>query len=113
MKLNDLEKTIIKHFLFSKNSSIDNEKIFFSDILVKERDITQIGFFTYFEKLDKLKPCDTSETYTFSKLGAKINHSIETGYLIYVRDGYIDCVEGFTYGQPWPDTTSHIEPYSI
>lgn len=111
--LNDIEKVIIKAFLLSKNISRDDDNSFFSDICARERDLTGVGFFTYFDQLEELKIGKDNETYTFSDLGAKINNSIETGYLVFVKDGFIDSIEGFTYEEPWPKDVTHVEPYSI
>lgn len=108
-----VEKEIVKYFLSGKNISIDDQKSFLSDVFVRERDFTGVGFFTYFEKSEKLKVGNDAETYTFSKLGAKINQTLETGYLLYVKRGYIESLEGFTYGEPWPKNIDRIEPYSI
>lgn len=113
MNVNRIEKTLIKNFLLSLNISVDGDNKFFADVSIKERRLTGIGFFTDLEKSEKLKVGNEGETYIYSKAGAKINHSIETGYLVYVKDGYLDCIEGFTYGEPWPENIAHIQPYIL
>ncbi len=113
MTLNIVEKALIKYFLQSKKISIDDEERFFSDIPVKERRFTSVGSFTDFEQSKKLKVGKESETYVYSELGAKVNDSAETGYLVYIKNGYIDCIEGFTYGEPWPVNITHIQPYTL
>jgi hypothetical protein len=36
-----------------------------------------------------------------------VNHG--AGFLIFVRDGYLKFLEGYTYDEPWPDKTDVSE----
>jgi hypothetical protein len=37
----------------------------------------------------------------------------ETGYLVYIDDGYVTSVEGYTYGDEWPDQIEQVELYEL
>lgn len=113
MILNILEKTLIKHFLKKKDIFFQDEDSLFSDLNVESRYFTGVGFFVNLKKLDKLKVSDTSESYKFGYLRAKLNSSLDTGYLFYVENGYLISIEGYTYGEYWPDIIYEIEVYSI
>lgn len=38
---------------------------------------------------------------------------VETGYLVYVDEGIINAVEGFTYGNPWRHEVETVELYDL
>jgi hypothetical protein len=38
---------------------------------------------------------------------------LETGYLIYIDDGFVTTVEGYTYGDEWPHQIEQIELYEL
>ena len=50
----------------------------------------------------------------WGKIGARLNVAkIETGYLVYVDDGYLTAVEGYTYGDEWPNQIDRMELYEL
>jgi len=113
MILNDIEKTLIKYFLKKKSVSLQDEESIFSDLSVENRDFTGVGFFSNFEKSEELKVGDISKSYKWGGLGAKLNSSLDTGYLFYVENGYLISIEGYTYAEDWPESISEIEVYEI
>ena len=113
MILSDLEKTLIKKFVEKKFVSLQDEESFFSSLNVESRDFTGVGFSVNLKKSEKLKVGDTSESYIWGDLGAKLNSSLDTGYLFYVENGYLISIEGYTYAEDWPDSISEIEVYDI
>ena len=113
MILNKLEKTLIKQFLKRKAVRLQNEESFISDLSVECRDFTGVGFVVNLSKSERLKVGDTGESYRWGDLGAKLNSSLDTGYLFYVENGYLASIEGYTYAEDWPDNISEIEVYFI
>lgn len=110
MQLNTIEKEIIKCFLSGKGISVEDD--FFYNLKVKSRELSGVGFITDLEKSEQLKIGEENETYKFSDLEARINVSIETGYLIYVENGFLDAIEGYTYTDDWPEEIYKIDIYS-
>ncbi len=111
--LNDIEKTVIEEFLKTKNIEIEDKVGFFEDVKIKDKEMSPVGFHTFLEKSEKLRVSDLDKTYKWGSLGITINRAVETGYLIYVEQGYIDCIEGYTYEEDWPVKISSIKPYCI
>ncbi len=111
MKINNIEREIIKCFFSRKGILVGDE--FFSSLIVEYRELSGVGFLTGLERSEQLKIGEGHETYKFGDLGAKINASIDTGYLIYVENGFLDAIEGYTYGDYWPDDISTIDFYTI
>ena len=69
---------------------------------------------TDFERSEELKLFDDSVSLRWGKVGARLNaDQIETGYLVYVDDGYVTTVEGYTYGDEWPGSVERIELYAL
>jgi hypothetical protein len=69
---------------------------------------------TEFERSEDLKVFATGVSLRWGKIGARLNAAkLETGYLVYVDDGYVTTVEGYTYGDEWPDQVEHIELYEL
>jgi hypothetical protein len=113
MNLNKLEKMIIIQFLTRKDVSIQDENAFFSDLSIENREFTGVGFITELNQSEKLKIDVNGESYKWGDLGAKLNFSVDTGYLIYVENGYISAIEGYTYAEDWPENIEQIEIYTI
>lgn len=111
MTLNDLEKKLIRQFLNRKAVMLRDEESFFSGLKVESREFTGVGFIVNLELSEQLKIDDGTETYKWGDLGAKLNSSLDTGYLFYVENGYLVCIEGYTYAENWPDRISDIEIY--
>ncbi len=113
MKLNELEKEIIKNFMKIKGVKLDCDDSYFEDIKVTDRRNSGVGFFVDLELTEKLKCENEGKSYSGGEIGAVINSAIDTGYLIYVEEGYIRTIEGYTFEEEWPDNITDIEPYLI
>lgn len=113
MYLNELEKRVIQKFLDDKSLELIKRNINLDLINVDERELTGAGFLTQLTHCNELKVTYTTQSYQWGKLGAKLNESnIDTGYLIYVDNGYINTIEGYTYGgEEWPFKVTKIETY--
>jgi hypothetical protein len=113
MKLNELEKTVLR-FMF-ESCGVLNPAV--SEILDQdfemERNYSGIGFLTDIQPAQVLKLWDEGVSMRWSNVGAYLNKErLDTGYLIYVDDGYLTGIEGFTYGGDlWPDLVNEIEVY--
>jgi len=71
---------------------------------VKSRESTGHGFFTNFE-VDRFAgpPPAPVQRIRIDDVGATINglkHG--AGFVLFVVDGYMDFLEGFSYDEPWP-----------
>ena len=72
---------------------------------VSSREFTGVGFFTNL-RIDRSLPpaligCSRIQ---IRDVGGKIKglkHGV--GFVLFITDGYIDFLEGFTYDEPWPE----------
>jgi len=115
MCLNELEKLLIRQFLEDEKIEIAKRKVNLDLIEVSARELTGAGSFTQLKKCDELKVSSINHSFKWGKLGAKLNsEKIDTGYLIYIEKGYIDTIEGYTYGgDDWPEEIYEIEIYDL
>lgn len=112
MEANELEKIIMGRLLNDPALKPVKAAIDFGRVVVVERNMTGAGFFTGFERSDELKMFDASVSLRWENVGARLNASgLETGYIAYVDDGYLRTLEGYTYGEEWPENISSIEVY--
>lgn len=86
----------------------------FEAIELSNRAFTGAGFLTEFERSEELELFDAGVSLRWGKIGARLNTPrVETGYLVYVDNGYLTTVEGYTYGHEWPDKVEHFELYDL
>jgi hypothetical protein len=114
MKANELEKAVIGSMLADRELKPAKPAVNFDAITVRDREFTGAGFLTEFERSEELKLFDGGVSLRWGKVGARLNSSkLETGYLVYVDDGYVTTVEGYTYGDEWPNQVEQIELYEL
>ena len=111
MLLNDLEKMVLKKCLESFDVYIKEEKLFFSDIQITERRFTGVGFFTDIEESEKLRIEAKNPPRVWGDFYARLNSTDDTGYLVFIENGYINCIEGYTYEEVWPENIHKIEEF--
>jgi len=115
MKIIELEKDLLVKFFEIKQ--IDRGKLLESldKIEVLERDYTGSGFLTTFKKFECLRVADEEKSYKWGEIGATLNEErIEAGFLYYIEKGYLEALEGYTYGaQKWPDKILCYDVFKI
>lgn len=114
MKVTELEKLVIGSMLADHELKPVRSSVNFDAVLVSDRELTGVGFLTEFQRSEELKLFEADVSLRWGKVGARLNASkVETGYLVYVDDGYVTSVEGYTYGDEWPDQIEQIELYEL
>ncbi|MCL2311624.1 MAG: hypothetical protein FWC41_03890 [Firmicutes bacterium] len=78
--------------------------------VIAKREFTGVGFFTDF-LIDNNVFC--GKNMQISDVGAKINNSVEIGFVLFIEKGKLDFLEGYTYDAPWPDTIKTYKLYVI
>ena len=114
MKATELEKAVIKSMLADRELKPLRPTVNFDAVKVSDREFTGAGFLTEFEQSQELKLFEAGVSLRWGKVGARLNASrIETAYLVYVDDGYLTSVEGYTYGDEWPGSIDCVELYEL
>ena len=113
MKLTELEKSVIESML--ADVALSPTRVLRTDaVVVLDRELTGAGFITELRRSPELKLFGDSASMRWGRVGARLNAAkIETSYLLYVDDGYLTTVEGYTYGEEWPSSIEEIELYEL
>lgn len=102
--MNDLEKKVLNFILSEDNDefSLLREQLSCCEVVRRER--TGRGFFTYLE-VDRER-CQSmgSSNLQLGSVGAHIK-GLEhgAGFLLFVEDGFLTMLEGYSYGESWPE----------
>jgi len=79
---------------------------------VSSRDYTGVGFVTQFSVADEAPTIAGTPTFRFGDVSADISglqHG--AGFLLLVKDGKIDSLEGYSYDEPWPEEAQARDVY--
>ncbi len=75
-----------------------------------ERNFSQVGFITSFARTSGTKLFGDNISMRWGKVSGRLNSEIDVGFIVYVDDGYLTGVEGFTYGgELWPSEVRAFE----
>jgi hypothetical protein len=117
-KMNLFEKMEIEVItIMLKKEYPDLSGLWQDKYFVKNREFTGVGFFSNFSKrdlgtneLDSLLLPIESRTISTS-VSATLNNKILVGFVLFIENGHLDCLEGYTFGDDtWPEI---IESYEL
>jgi hypothetical protein len=104
--LSPLEKAVLEMMLEKPNEHIEVIRQQLAHAQVGRREFTGVGFFTRF-----LIPSDATVRRDLPNMEIR-NVAAEfpgmqhgAGFVLFIRDGVISMLEGFTYDEPWPEQT--------
>jgi hypothetical protein len=105
MPLEPLEEAVLQKLLDGDHPVLTALRRQLSGLEVKERRLTGVGFFTVFSMNVGAPPAlvppggspfgDVEATISGMKHGA--------GFLLWLSNGRIQSLEGYSYDEPWPD----------
>jgi hypothetical protein len=76
---------------------------------VPKREMTGVGFFTTFE-VPAHVPRATQKSFHLGDVNGTVEgtkHGV--GFVLFVKAGTLEMLEGYTYDEPWPDSTERFE----
>jgi hypothetical protein len=78
---------------------------------VTKREFTGVGFFTWLTVPTEGLVAGPNRTFTLSGASADLDGLTRgAGFVLFVTNGILDNLEGYTYDEPWPDV---MGPFSI
>ena len=71
---------------------------------IANRKLSGVGFFSTFEVPHSAPRLDFGKrSFSFGDVDAQIDDLKHgAGFVLHVRDGAIQCLEGYSYDEPWP-----------
>lgn len=112
MQMTAMERDLLLKIYDMRRVSVTDELEVLGEVEVLERTLSGSGFLTVLARHACLIVAIGEEEHVWHGLGALLNKErIDVGFLVYVKDGYIDAIEGYTNGYyGWPD---HVDYYEI
>jgi hypothetical protein len=110
-KLTTFERDVLEKALCGDHSELAALREQLVVAGVSERTMTGVGFFTtlIIPAGHPLTPRRLSLDIT--DVTAEVDGVQNgAGFVLFVKDGLLDCLEGFTYDEPWPD---YVVRYSL
>jgi hypothetical protein len=110
VSMNALEQAVMDKLLWGDDVLLSELRDQFAKATVKEREITGAGFYLTFllpensskltDQIPNVKP-----NFCFGDVNAEIeNLENGVGFLIWVKDGKLSMLEGYSYHGIWPET---------
>ena len=110
-QLLDLERQVLEKLLAGNHSVIKNLRPQLAGIEVIKREFTGSGFITSFRVDSSLVPgVLLGKDFKFGDVVADIeNLEHGAGFVLYISNGAIDALEGYSFEEPWPERISEFK----
>ena len=108
--LSIIEKAVLEKLLDGSLPLLVQLRKQLTRCIVAKREFTGFGFYAIFDVPDDVRPI-TGFDIKFGDVVAEIPELPSgAGFLLYIKDGVLDMLEGFSYDEPWP---SSIDRYNL
>ena len=114
VSLTYLEATVLEWLLVGDKPVLVALRNQLSIANIRSRKLTGVGFYLMFDippntpKIDEIP--DIKTNFCFGDVAASLDslkHGI--GFLLWVKNGLLDYLEGYTYDEPWPSEIKDFE----
>ena len=102
--LNKFEQAVLDKLLSGSHPVLVALRVQAERARLASREYTGAGFFCSFEVPSGAPLLATQKDFDFGDVDAVVN-GLEhgAGFVIYVRGGRLDTLEGYSYEEPWPE----------
>jgi len=98
----EFEKIVIEKLLDGDNEVLKILRKQYGQSSIKNREYTGHGFYTYFSIPDNIEKLN-NKNFQFGDVGANIEGLCNgVGFLLFITNGKLDFLEGYTYGEEFP-----------
>ncbi len=106
------EKAVMDKILFGEDSNLAILREQYKNAIVTEREFTGVGFYSTFQTSPKSPGLEIDHLIRLSDVISQIDElPYGVGFALCINDGFIDFLEGFTYGDvKWPE---HFAKFSL
>jgi len=105
MTLSEFERGVLEKLLEGENPVLVALRLQLDFVTVKDREWTGVGFYTSLHVLDGAAAApELARTHVGAGVHAEIpgvEHG--AGFVLWIRDGFLDCLEGYCYDETWND----------
>lgn len=108
--LTELEDRVLAALLDGNHPVLDKLRQQRLVVTVENRELTGAGFYTNLAVPRDILPRATNRSVL--RIGDVVasadNLKHGAGFMLYVQDGYLQLLEGFSYEEPWPDNVGQF-----
>ena len=106
--LTSLEREVLRMLLAGDDEFLSTLRTQLETATVAKREMTGVGFYTTFE-ISPTAPRAGNLAFKFGDVDASIRGlKYGAGFLLFVKLGALQMLEGYTYDEPWPADTSEF-----
>jgi len=110
VELTRLEREVMRMLLEGNDPVLHALRQQFAHSCVVRRELTGVGFFMTFDVSPEVPQAAGGKSFALGDVYADIKGlSHGAGFVLFVSAGVIDCLEGYTYDEPWPPTVEEFE----
>lgn len=104
MKFDEFEKIIISDIIEQYPEYKQKLQSQLEKITVQKREFSTYGFSTYYAVTAGEDTLGDGKNLQLGKHQWNINGLTRgSDYILWIKNGLISCLEGFSYNEPWPD----------
>jgi len=103
MTYDEFERIIIEDIIQTYPEYAEKLTRQYNSATVVGRNINSHGFYTRFEVKDKDAAIDESVKQLGENQWNLNDLKYGSDYILWIKNGLISCLEGFSYGEPWPE----------
>lgn len=104
------ERAVVEKLLDGEGEILSTLREQVSVIAVTKRQMTGVGFYTTFSVPDGARRLPGNPSFKFGDVTAKIlGLNYGAGFLLYVQDGALHMLEGYSYDESWPEGEGTFE----
>ena len=109
-QLTDLERSVMEMLLAGEDEVLSGLRSQLVASTFAGREDTGVGFYTTFNVPNGVSRVASGRSFKFGDVSATtpgLQHGV--GFLLFVKDGILEMLEGYTYDEPWPIEISTFE----
>lgn len=109
MELTNLERQVMEALLAGNEPALQLLAHQFKTATVTTRELTGAGFYTTFLIMPQAPRLEGSKAIRLGDVTAEIDGlQSGAGFVLFVNNGAIEFLEGFSYGEPWPEKVDNF-----
>ncbi len=103
IKLLPIEKAVLEKLLEGTHPLLVSLRLQLEHCIVATRELTGCGFYTTLTVLDDTPRIDGLNVQFGDVVAEIAGLKNGAGFLLYLKDGLLDMLEGYSFDEPWPE----------
>lgn len=106
----EFERAVLDKLLAGEHPVLAALRLQAATVLVDNREFSGVGFFCTFRVSVNVPQGALEADFHFGDVIAEFEGlEFGAGFVLFVRDGHIAMLEGYTFGEPWPESVTEFK----